>query len=107
MRFLGEELIFALEQVLPARFGGSPSDYQLVEEEVGGLPRVHLLVSARVGSVDEEKLVSCLLETLGKGAESREMMAIVWKEAQTLRVERREPYMTASAKVLPLHILGK
>lgn len=49
--FLGTELIALVEEVLPARFGGSPIDYQFVEEEEeeeDGLPRVSLVVSPRL-----------------------------------------------------------
>lgn len=105
MHFLGDELHSALEQTLPSRFGGSASDYQLVEEEVRGLPRVHLVVSPRVGSLDESQVVACLLQALGTGPGYRGMMAGVWRQAETLRVVRREPYATPSAKILPLHIL--
>ena len=34
--FLGSDLYTLVDEVLPARFGGAPTDYQLVEEEVGG-----------------------------------------------------------------------
>ncbi len=105
MHFFGEELIAALEQVLPGRFGGSASDYQLVEEEVDGLPRVQLVVSPRIGFVDEGEVVASLLETLGTGASYRGMMAGLWAQGDTLSVVRREPYVTASAKILPLHIV--
>jgi hypothetical protein len=33
MSFLDSDAIRALEQVLPARFGGAPTDYQLVDQE--------------------------------------------------------------------------
>ena len=44
--FMGSELLTLLEKILPGKFGGSVSDYQLVEEEAGGATRVSLL-SAR------------------------------------------------------------
>src|SRR5207245_5670528 len=40
INFLGNDLITLVDEALPARFGGSPTDYQLVEKEVGGLPRL-------------------------------------------------------------------
>ena len=53
MTFLDTDLIRVLEEVLPARFGGAPTDYQLVEEEAAeGQPRVRLLVHPRIGAVD-------------------------------------------------------
>ncbi len=37
--FIGSDLYTLLETVLPSQFGGGPSDYQLMEEEIDGLPR--------------------------------------------------------------------
>jgi phenylacetate-coenzyme A ligase PaaK-like adenylate-forming protein len=108
MLFFGDELVSILEQTLPSRFGGGPADYQLVEQEVDGLPRIHLVISPRVGGVVESEVVACLLQTLGDGGRpSRNMMADIWIQAGSVRVERREPYLTPSAKVLPLHILNR
>src|SRR5262249_44513834 len=40
MTFLDTDVIRVLEEVLPARFGGGPTDYQLVEEDgADGQPR--------------------------------------------------------------------
>jgi hypothetical protein len=105
MQFLGDELVSVLEVTLPARFGGSASDYQLVEQEVDGLPRVHLVVSPRVGALDEKQVIACFLRALATGPEYRRMMAGIWRQAKTLQVVRREPYATPSAKILPLHVL--
>jgi len=33
------------------------------------------------------------------------MMAGYWRDAQTLRVVRREPHATRAAKILPLHVI--
>jgi hypothetical protein len=41
--------------VLPARFGGNPTDYQFVERERHGLPKVSLVVSPHIGSLDQTK----------------------------------------------------
>src|SRR5581483_11919655 len=47
---VGSDLETVLEEELPRRFGGSPLDYQLVEEESArGFTRVVLRVSPRVG----------------------------------------------------------
>jgi hypothetical protein len=35
------------------------------------------------------------------------MMADLWRDGQTLRVVRREPFITGAAKILPIHILKK
>ena len=110
MHFVGTDLLRLVEEVLPDRFGGDPTDYQLVEEEeeASGLPRVSLVVSPRVGEVDSARLIATTLEVLGgrvgdKGAGG--VMARQWRDARTLRVVRREPYATMRSKILPLHVI--
>jgi len=105
MSFVGGELIALIEEVLPARFGGQATDYQLVEEEENGLPRISVVISPRVGSVDDELLVHTVLTYLSGQHQARQMAADRWREAHTLRVMRREPYATGTAKTLPLHVL--
>ena len=104
MHFLGADLIGALESVLPSRFGGNPTDYQLVEEDVDGLPRVRVVVSPRVGEVDEKALVEVLLQALDRPDGGRQMMADWWRQGAVLGVVRREPYATGAAKIHPLHL---
>jgi hypothetical protein len=105
--FLGSELHTLVEQTLPARFGGAPTDYQLVEEERDGLPEVVIVVSPRVGEVDERALVASVLDGVRRGAAYHRMMAGFWRDGETLRVVRREPHSTHSAKILPLHLLRR
>ena len=51
MNFSDAELIRVLDEVLPARFGGEPTHYQLVEDEgPDGQPRLRLLVHPLVGA---------------------------------------------------------
>jgi hypothetical protein len=104
--FLGSDLITLLEETLPLRFGGGPTDYQLVEDEEDGLSKVSVVVSPRVGELDEQALVQTVLGTLHSDPEKR-LMARVWSEGQTLRVVRREPYTTPTSKIQPLHMLGR
>jgi hypothetical protein len=104
--FLGTELLRLVEEVLPGRFGGHPSNYQLVEEEEGGLPKVNILVSPSVESIHEEALLATVLQVLHT-VPGGDIMADQWRQGQTLRVLRREPYSTGAAKILPLHVLHK
>src|SRR5262249_41698683 len=60
MQFTGGILLSLVEEILPARFGGHPTDYQFVEVEETGLAKVSLLISPRVGSLDE----GCVIETV-------------------------------------------
>jgi hypothetical protein len=105
MNFVGTELLALVEEILPGRFGGGPADYQLVEQEVDGLPKVSVVVSPRIGPVDDTAVASTVLEALGSGPGYRDMMARLWRDGDTLRVERREPHQTGQAKILPLHVL--
>jgi hypothetical protein len=106
MTFVGSDLIELVDELLPRRFGGDATDYQLVEEEVDGLPEVRIVVSPRVGEIAEGEVVTLVLEKLGEGSGYKRMMADVWRTGGMLRVVRHEPYTTGSAKILPLHVVG-
>jgi len=103
MHFTASALLHLVEEELPRRFGGAPGDYQLVEHQSGGVSRVLLVVSPRVGALDEAAVVATALRELATDAGTR-MMASHWERVRTLRVVRREPYVTAAAKIQPLHI---
>lgn len=102
--FLGSDLLELVDRVLPARFGGGPTDYQLVEEEVGGLPKVTVVARPALGPLDEDDVVEAVLEHLGQLPRNR-LMTDVWRDGGTLRVARREPYVTAAGKIQSLHLL--
>jgi hypothetical protein len=103
--FLGGELHTLVEETLPARFGGAPTDYQLVEEEQDGLPRILIVVSPKVGDIDEPEVVAAVLGAVREGPAYHRMMAGFWRDGETVSVVRREPHATHSAKILPLHLL--
>jgi hypothetical protein len=102
MAFLDADVIRVLEEVLPHRFGGGPTDYQLVEEEVvdSGRPRVRLVVDPRVGPVDPAALIDVMLRELGGGSGPEHVMGLAWRDAGVLGVERRVPYGTEAGKIL-------
>jgi len=105
MTFLGTDLIRVIEEVLPAKFGGTSVDYQMVEEEnEEGLTRISVIVSPEVGAIYEDELIQTVLHELGKGKDAQWMMAKVWSQARTLRLKRMRPLTTAGGKLLPLHI---
>jgi hypothetical protein len=103
--FMRRELVHLIEVALPTRFGGHPTDYQLVEEEEAGLPRVSILVAPSVGAIDERALIATVLEVLGGYYADGPRMANHWRQGQTLRVVRREPFASGSRKILPLHVI--
>ena len=105
MTFLDTDVIRALEEVLPARFGGVPTDYQLVEEDAeGGLAQVRLLMRPEVGPADPDAVAEAFLAAISVGAGVERIMGQVWRDGQVLRVEREAPLATASGKILHLHL---
>jgi hypothetical protein len=103
MTFPGQYLLVLIDEVLPQRFGGGPTDYQFVEREEQGTTKVDLVIAPAVGPVDEDEVRAMVLERLGQGGPTQAMMAARWRDAGTLTVRRRDPLQTASAKVQPLH----
>ncbi len=102
---VGSEMIHILEDVLPARFGGSPLDYQLLEEEDDqGFTRLSLVVSPKVAIADEQTVIKTVLEALGRSNVAADLARAVWSQAGTLRVKRMEPIWTARGKLLPLQM---
>jgi hypothetical protein len=104
MTFLDTDLVRVLEEVLPARFGGGPTHYQLVEDEgPGGRPLLRLLVHPAVGPVDVDALADAFLAAIGAGPGPARLMELFWRDAGVLRVERATPRLTATGKILHLH----
>jgi hypothetical protein len=104
MRFGGPEVVRLLEETLPGRFGGAPTDYQFVEETDGALPAVAIVISTRLGPVDEKQVVQTVVAALGEEGIGPEQMSSIWRDGRTLRVVRREPYATPGAKILSVHV---
>jgi hypothetical protein len=104
MTFLDQDVIRVLEEVLPARFGGGPIHYQLVEDETeDGRPHLRLLVDPVVGLLDSEAVADAFLTALGGGSGVERVMELHWRQARFLEVDRRPPHVTAAGKVLHLH----
>jgi len=107
MNFLGADLMRLVEQDLPAMFGGGPTDYQFLEEEEQGLPKVTLLVSPRVGDIDPGAVADVVLDRLDGAERPGEGYSQIWRAADTFRVRREEPFATGASKVLALHTTRK
>lgn len=104
MTFLDTDVVRVLEEVLPARFGGGPTDYQLVEEETSdGRPGLRLLIHPRVGPIASDEVADAFLSAIGAARDASLVMGIAWRDAGLLRVERRAPLVTAAGKILHLH----
>jgi hypothetical protein len=105
MTFVQTDLLRVLEEVLPARFGGTGTDYQLLEEEgEDGILRLFLLVSPGVGPVDEAGVCQTLLEELARGGGFAPLGAGMWRRAGTVVVRRQRLITTRAGKILPFHL---
>lgn len=104
---IGNELLTILEKTLPARFGGSALDYQLLErEDEKGFTRLYLAISPRVrlGVEDEQRVVHVILNALRDSSPMADAARTIWQTAQTIQIKRMEPILTARGKLLPLHV---
>lgn len=105
---LGTNCVHIIEKVLPDTFGGSSVDYQLVEAEDGDhLTRLHLLISPRIGPVDEVDVVRRFVEALGDTAGAPlGGRRPIWEQARSIRVIRRDPIPTPGGKLFPFHTIA-
>ncbi|MDG5816074.1 hypothetical protein QA601_13355 [Chitinispirillales bacterium ANBcel5] len=107
--FVDTDFIRIIEKDLPSKFGGSSTDYQLVEEEdEKGFNRLRLFVSPTLGTIREDELVTFFMNSLKQSESSPESWAQsgseMWNQARTIRIKREHPATTPSGKILPFHI---
>ena len=101
MTFLDDDLARILEDVLPARFGGTPLDYQLIEDEgQDGAPRLLLRIHPRLGQMDPAAVLKAFHDALQSLSAAERLMGIQWKSAGLISVQRQAPDSAASGKVL-------
>ena len=100
---MGNEMMRILEETLPARFGGTPLDYQLIEqEEAQGYSRLYLIISPRVSIGNEQEVLNTLYQAMRTTSVSADVTQQVWQNANTIQIQRREPIVSARGKLLPL-----
>ena len=105
MTLIGSDMLHILQEVLPARFGGSSLDYQLIEEEdEQGFTRLSLIVSPKIHIDDDQQVIETVFEALRRGTSVADLARAQWSQARTLRVKRMEPISTARGKLMPLHL---
>ena len=94
--FHDTDVVRVLEERLPARFGGAPAHYQVVEEEdAQGVARLCILVDPAVGAVDLHAVAETFRQAFGDPAP--------WREPDVVRAVSALPRRTASGKILHLH----
>jgi hypothetical protein len=99
MSLLDSDVVRVLEETLPARFGGGPTHYQLVEDVAEtGAPCLRLLIHPAVGPVDPAEVATAFLDAIASGRGAERIASVLWAQAGAVRVERRPP-VAASGKI--------
>ena len=95
-----------IEEILPARFGGTGLDYQLSEVTLPtSETRLVLRVAPSVGGIDESELQAVFLNEISRSSPVATYQASMWRTAGTVEIRREPPHVTAAGKVLPFHLL--
>jgi hypothetical protein len=107
--FVDTDFVRIIERELPERFGGRSTDYQLVEKEDSrGLTHLQLLVSPRIGEIDNAKVLDTFLNLLKRAEDSPESWSQsgteMWKQSNMVQIVRDLPMVTASGKILPFFV---
>lgn len=106
--FVRTRVVQILEELLPARFGGTSLDYQLLEEEGDdGATRLVLRASPAAGAIDADTLRSAFIAELGSGGIMDRHQAELLRRAGSVVVSREVPLATAAGKVLSFHLLRR
>jgi len=105
MNFHGTELVPVLEEVLPARFGGRPGDYQLVEcEAPNKQTELRLHISPRVGLTDPERVRDAFVEHM-RPRRGGALATRLWLHSNGVRAVISEPHATPTGKVHAVRLL--
>ena len=79
MTIVGSDFVRILEEVLPQRYGGSATDYQLLEEEDNqGRTQLSLIISPGVGPVDDDEVIAAVLHELRGNFHAGGLTASIW-----------------------------
>jgi hypothetical protein len=77
----------------------------LEEEGEHGILRLLLIVSPKIGPVDEERIRGVFVDELGGDGGFARAYADVWRRAGTVQVKRQWPVATKAGKILPFHVI--
>jgi hypothetical protein len=100
------DVVRILDEVLPGRFGGGPTSYQLVEGTTEGALSLTIVVHPALGPVDETIVRDAFLEAVAALSATGRLVALRWRGEGLPRVERRLPMATTTGKILHVHQRG-
>src|SRR5215207_8513007 len=105
---VGSDMERILDELLPARYGGTALDYQFVEEEdERGFTRLTLRVAPHLPLPSDSEVVDFVLDALNNAGGGASMAQAMWRQAGTIRLRREQPMMTARGKMLPLDLRAR
>ena len=97
---VGADIARIIEEELPARFGATAQDFQLVEEEdARGSTRLVLLVNPSVKLADEMAPASALLDALNRGTPGASLGSAILRGAGAVTVRREKPRASSRGKL--------
>ncbi len=107
MTIVGTDFVRILEEVLPRKYGGAATDYQLLEEEdTSGQTHLSLIISPTVGAVDDGAVIATVLSELHRVAYIGKITAELWSQAKMLEIKRMYP-ISKVGKIMTLHLMKK
>jgi hypothetical protein len=105
---VGTDIERILDELLPARYGGSALDYQFAEEEdERGFTRLILRVAPHVALGDEAAAVDFVLQALDRSGSGGRAVQATWRQAGTVRIRREPPTVGGRGKVQPLDMRSR
>ena len=90
------DVVRILDEILPRRFGGGPTSYQLVESTTDGGPSLAILIHPALGRLDEATVRDAFLDAVSGLSASGRLTALRWRGEGLPRIERRPPLTTAT-----------
>jgi phenylacetate-coenzyme A ligase PaaK-like adenylate-forming protein len=104
---VGSDMVHILEHVLPAQFGGSLLDYQLVEEEnEQGFTKLVLVVDPSVPIQDENALKDTFLDAMRNSMPSVRVAQVDYRKGDVVTIRRAKPFVTSRGKYFPIRTLN-
>jgi hypothetical protein len=101
MTFMDTDIVRVLDEDMPRRFGGAPTDFQILEKEDGrGEPVLVLLIHPRLGPLDEPDAAAFFLDRIGRGSGVERVMGLTWSQSGLVRIERKPPLPGSTGKIL-------
>ena len=75
------------------------------EEEKDGRTYITIVARRELGELDENAVITVVLNEIRKGNDAYRMAAEVWSQTKSIRLKRITPVTTPTSKLLPVYTL--